>query len=173
MMYAYNGKSPSIAEGCYIAPSADVIGNVTLEEGVSIWFHATLRADVNTIHIGKQSNLQDNVVAHVDKGFPLTVGERCTVGHGAIIHACTIGDDCLIGMGAIVLNGAVIGEESIVAAGALVSQNKVYPPRSLLVGTPAKLIRTLSDEEFAKVRENTQEYWEFAHDLATGKQTIN
>nr|WP_321261697.1 gamma carbonic anhydrase family protein [uncultured Sphaerochaeta sp.] len=173
MMYAYNGKSPSIAEGCYIAPSADVIGNVTLGEGVSIWFHATLRADVNTIHIGGQSNLQDNVVAHVDKGFPLIVGERCTVGHGAIIHACTIEDDCLIGMGAIVLNGAVIGKESIVAAGALVSQNKVYPPRSLLVGTPAKLIRTLSDEEFAKVRENTQEYWEFAHDLATGKQTIN
>ncbi|WP_319757627.1 gamma carbonic anhydrase family protein [uncultured Sphaerochaeta sp.] len=173
MMYAYNGKSPSIAEGCYIAPSADVIGNVTLGEGVSIWFHATLRADVNTIHIGGQSNLQDNVVAHVDKGFPLIVGERCTIGHGAIIHACTIEDDCLIGMGAIVLNGAVIGKESIVAAGALVSQNKVYPPRSLLVGTPAKLIRTLSDEEFAKVRENTQEYWEFAHDLATGKQTIN
>ena len=173
MMYAYNGESPSIAEGCYIAPSADVIGNVTLGEGVSIWFHATLRADVNTIYIGGQSNLQDNVVAHVDKGFPLIVGERCTIGHGAIIHACTIEDDCLIGMGAIVLNGAVIGKESIVAAGALVSQNKVYPPRSLLVGTPAKLIRTLSDEEFLKVRENTQEYWEFAHDLAIGKQTIN
>ncbi len=173
MMYAYNGVSPSIAEGCYIAPSADVIGKVTLGEGVSVWFHATLRADVNTIHIGGQSNLQDNVVAHVDKDSPLKVGERCTVGHGAIIHACTIGNDCLIGMGAIVLNGAVIGEESIVAAGALVSQNKVYPPRSLLVGTPAKLIRTLSDEEFLKVRENTQEYWEFTHDLATGKQTIN
>ena len=173
MIYTYNGKSPNMATGCYIAPTADVIGNVTLEEGVSIWFHATLRADVNTIHIGERTNLQDNVVAHVDNDFPLIVGKRCTVGHGAIIHACTIGDDCLIGMGAIVLNGAVIGEQSIVAAGALVSQNKAYPPRSLLVGTPAKLIRTLSDEEFAKVRENTQEYWEFAHDLATGKQTIN
>jgi carbonic anhydrase/acetyltransferase-like protein (isoleucine patch superfamily) len=173
MIYTYNGKSPNMATGCYIAPTADVIGNVTLEEGVSIWFHATLRADVNTIHIGERTNLQDNVVAHVDNDFPLIVGKRCTVGHGAIIHACTIGDDCLIGMGAIVLNGAVIGEQSIVAAGALVSQNKAYPPRSLLVGTPAKLIRTLSDEEFKKMCENTQEYWEFAQDLTSGKQTIS
>ncbi|MGH0051978.1 MAG: gamma carbonic anhydrase family protein [Sphaerochaetaceae bacterium] len=172
MIYAYNGISPHIAKDCYIAPTADIIGKVTLEENVSIWFHATLRGDVNTIYIGSQSNLQDNVVAHVDTDSPLVVGKRCTIGHGAIIHACTIGDDCLIGMGAIVLNGAKIGEQSLVAAGALVPQNKVYPPRSLLMGTPAKLIRTLTDAEVEKISKNTKEYWEFAEDLATGKQVF-
>ncbi|MGE4453078.1 MAG: gamma carbonic anhydrase family protein [Sphaerochaeta sp.] len=172
MIYAHNDESPQIAKGCYIAPSADVIGKVILEEGVSVWFHATLRGDVNTIHIGKQSNIQDNVVAHVDRDAPLTVGERCTVGHGAIIHACTIGDDCLIGMGSIILNNAVIGNQSIVAAGALVPQNKKFPPRSLLVGTPAKLVRTLTDEDLRNMQENTQEYWQYAHELTTGAQTI-
>nr|WP_321296887.1 gamma carbonic anhydrase family protein [uncultured Sphaerochaeta sp.] len=172
MQYAHNENKPVIGEGCWIAPSADLIGSVTLKEGSSVWFHATLRADVGSIEIGKQTNIQDNAVLHVTRDRNLVVGDRCTVGHSAILHACTIADECLIGMGAIVLDGSSIGEQSLVGAGSVVSPNKSFPPRSLLMGVPAKLVRTLSDEEYEKIRENTEEYAHYAQDLADGSQAI-
>jgi carbonic anhydrase/acetyltransferase-like protein (isoleucine patch superfamily) len=172
MHYAHNENKPVIGEGCYVAPTADLIGKVTLKEGSSVWFHATLRADVGSIEIGKQTNIQDNAVLHVTKTQNLVVGDRCTVGHNAILHACTISDECLIGMGAIVLDGSFIGKQSLVGAGSVVSPNKSFPPRSLLMGVPAKLVRTLSDEEYEKIRENTEEYALFAEDLVSGNQTI-
>ncbi len=172
MIYTLNDNQiPQIGNNCFIAPSADVIGSVSLGDEASVWYHATIRGDVNSITIGERTNIQDNAVLHVTHDLPLTIGKRCTVGHSAILHACTIGDDCLIGMGSTVLDGAVIGEESMVAAGALVTPNKHFPKRSMLMGSPAKLVRIISDEEFASMQKNAQEYWEFGSDLANGRQT--
>jgi carbonic anhydrase/acetyltransferase-like protein (isoleucine patch superfamily) len=173
MIYSHNENTPSIGEHCYIAPTSDVIGKVTLRTGSSVWFHATLRADVNAIEIGEQTNIQDNAVLHVTKDQGLSIGKRCTVGHGAILHACSIEDDCLIGMGSIILDGSHIGKESLVGAGALVPPNKSFPPRSLIIGSPAKAIKTLTDEELQRMKDNTQEYWEFAYDLSQEIQTIS
>ena len=172
MLYTHNTHKPLVGKDCYIAPSADLIGNVTLKDGCSVWFHATLRADVGSIEIGEQTNIQDNAVLHVTKDQNLVVGARCTVGHSAILHACTIANECLIGMGAIVLDGSFIGKQSLVGAGSVVSPNKSFPPRSLLMGVPAKLVRTLTDEEYEKIRENTEEYAHYAQDLANGSQAI-
>jgi carbonic anhydrase/acetyltransferase-like protein (isoleucine patch superfamily) len=172
MLYTHNTHKPLVGKDCYIAPSADLIGNVTLKDGCSVWFHATLRADVGSIEIGEQTNIQDNAVLHVTKDQNLVVGARCTVGHSAILHACTIANECLIGMGAIVLDGSYLGEQSLVGAGSVVSPNKSFPPRSLLMGVPAKLVRTLTDEEYEKIRENTEEYAHYAQDLANGSQAI-
>ena len=172
MLYTHNTHKPLVGKDCYIAPSADLIGNVTLKDGCSVWFHATLRADVGSIEIGEQTNIQDNAVLHVTKDQNLVVGARCTVGHSAILHACTIANECLIGMGAIVLDGSYIGEQSLVGAGSVVSPNKSFPPRSLLMGVPAKLVRTLTDEEYEKIRKNTEEYAHYAQDLANGSQAI-
>ncbi|MEA4860147.1 Protein YrdA [bioreactor metagenome] len=172
MLYAHNTHKPLVGRDCYIAPSADLIGKVTLKDGCSVWFHATLRADVGSIEIGEQTNIQDNAVLHVTKDQNLVVGARCTVGHSAILHACTIGNECLIGMGAIVLDGSFIGEQSLVGAGSVVSPNKSFPPRSLLMGVPAKLVRILTDEEYEKIRENTEEYALFTADLVSGRQEI-
>jgi len=172
MTYTYNEVKPILGEGTYLAPDSALIGSVTLGKGASVWFHATLRADVNSITIGEQTNIQDNVVMHVTNEQALSIGNRCTVGHGAILHACTIENDCLIGMGAIILDGSHIEQESLVAAGSLVPPNKHYPKRSLLMGSPAKVVRELSDEEVRNMHENSQEYWILAKDLAEGKQTI-
>lgn len=172
MIASHNDHHPLIATNCFIAPSADVIGAVELGDGVGIWFHATLRADVNSIAIGAQTNIQDNCVLHVTKAQALVVGKRCTIGHGAILHACTIEDDCLIGMGSIVLDGSHIGKQCLVGAGSVVPPNKSYPERSLILGSPARVIRGLTEEELRQIRENAQEYWQFAQDLCEGRQTI-
>jgi carbonic anhydrase/acetyltransferase-like protein (isoleucine patch superfamily) len=160
MILAYDHYQPEINQSLYIAPSADIIGNVMLEEETTIWFNVTIRGDMAPIHIGKGTNIQDNTVVHVNTGMPTYIGNYVTVGHSAIIHACTIHDNSLIGMGAIILDEAVIGEECLVAAGALVSPRKQFPPRSLIVGSPARVIRTLTDEEVAGIRENTLGYIE-------------
>jgi carbonic anhydrase/acetyltransferase-like protein (isoleucine patch superfamily) len=146
--------SPQIHESAFIAASADVIGRVTLHEETSIWYQATLRGDINEIVIGAHSNVQDNAVIHLADDYGCYVGEYVTVGHSAILHACTIKDEVLIGMGAIVLDGAVVGERSIIGAGALVTKGTIIPPGSLVLGSPAKVVRTLSDEEQANVK-----YW--------------
>jgi len=149
---------PKIAPTAFIAPSADVIGRVTLHEFSSIWYHATLRGDINEIVIGPRSNVQDNVVIHLADDFGCYLGEWVTVGHSAILHACTVKDEVLVGMGAIVLDGAVIGERSIVGAGALVTGGTIIPPGSLVIGTPAKVVRTLSHDEQNDVKKWALKY---------------
>jgi len=146
--------APQIHPSAFVAASADVIGRVTLHEETSIWYHATLRGDINEIVIGPRSNIQDNVVIHLADDYGCFVGELVTVGHSAILHACTVKDEVLVGMGAIVLDGAVIGERSIIGAGALVTGGTVIPPGSLVLGSPARVVRTLSPDEQSKVR-----YW--------------
>jgi carbonic anhydrase/acetyltransferase-like protein (isoleucine patch superfamily) len=142
----------------FIAPDARLIGDVLIEDEVSIWFGAVLRAEYERIHIGKRSNVQDRVVMHVDPGFPLTLGANVSIGHSAIVHGCTVEDGSLIGMGATVMNGAVIGAGSIVGANALVTQGTVFPPRSLILGSPAKRVRELTDEEVERCLKTADGY---------------
>jgi carbonic anhydrase/acetyltransferase-like protein (isoleucine patch superfamily) len=141
------GKDPRVDPEAFTAPMSVVIGDVTLHAGASVWYGAVLRADFGPIVIGADSNIQDNCTLHVDPGFPITVGERVSVGHNAVLHGATVEDDCLIGMGATVLNGAVIGAGSLVAAQALVPQGMQVPPGSLVAGVPAKVKRPLTEEE--------------------------
>jgi carbonic anhydrase/acetyltransferase-like protein (isoleucine patch superfamily) len=145
-LHALDGVAPDIAGGrCWVAPNATLIGKVRLAEEASVWFGALLRGDNEWIAIGARSNVQDLCVLHTDMGYPLTVGEDCTVGHRAILHGCTIGPNSLIGMGAIVMNGAAVGANSILGAGSLVPEGKAIPANSLAVGAPARVIRHLDD----------------------------
>lgn len=159
-IYALDGLSPELpGDGDYwIAPDANVIGRVIVQSGVSIWFGATLRGDNDTITIGQGSNVQENTVMHTDMGFPLTIGRDCTIGHKAMLHGCTIGDETLIGMGATILNGARIGRNCLVGAGALVPEGKEIPDGSLVVGTPARVIRTLDDTAIKGLRRSAAHY---------------
>ena len=134
-------RRPQIDDTTYVADGAQVIGDVLLEPGASVWFNAVLRGDTERITVGSGSNIQDGAILHADPGYPCTIGAGVVAGHGAILHGCQIDDDCLIGMGAIVLNGARIASGSIVAAGAIVTEGKEFPPRSLIMGVPAKLVR--------------------------------
>lgn len=145
-----------------IASGAKVIGDVQLADGVSIWYNAVLRADSDRICIGKNTNIQDNCVLHVDHGFPCVVGENTIVGHGAILHGCTVGNNCTIGMGAIVLNGAVIEDNCLIAAGALVVQNAHIPAGSLVMGSPGKVRRELSREEIEHQHQSALHYRQLA-----------
>lgn len=138
----------------YIAPNATVVGDVVLQEDVNIWYGAVLRGDVGTIRIGKGTNIQDNCVLH----DAVTLGAGCTVGHGAIVHGCTVGDHCLIGMGAIVLNGAVLGDHCLVGAGAVVTGKMNAPAGSLLLGNPAKIVRTLTPLQMQELEEDAAVY---------------
>ncbi|QIY69638.1 gamma carbonic anhydrase family protein [Streptomyces sp. RLB1-33] len=147
LIMGIGGKDPRVDPEAFTAPMSAVIGDVTLHAGASVWYGAVLRADFGPIVIGADSNIQDNCTLHVDPGFPITVGERVSVGHNAVLHGATIEDDCLIGMGATVLNGAVIGAGSLVAAQALVPQGMQVPPGSLVAGVPAKVKRPLTEEE--------------------------
>ncbi|MER6163439.1 gamma carbonic anhydrase family protein [Streptomyces violaceorubidus] len=141
------GKDPQLDAEAFVAPTASVIGDVTLHAGASVWYGAVLRGDVERISVGANSNVQDNCTLHADPGFPVTVGERVSIGHNAVVHGATVEDDCLIGMGATVLNGAVIGAGSLVAAQALVPQGVRVPPGSLVTGVPARVRRELTEEE--------------------------
>lgn len=142
-IYALEGTTPKIAADAWVAADANVIGNVTLAEKSSVWFGSTLRGDNEVISIGIGSNVQENCVLHTDIGFPLTIGVNCTIGHKAMLHGCTIGDNALIGMGATVLNGAKIGKNCLIGAGALITENKVIPDGSLVMGAPGKVVRQL------------------------------
>lgn len=146
----------------YIAKDADLLGNVQLSNDVSVWYHATLRADSEAILIGEGSNIQDNCVLHVDPGFPVVLKEHVTVGHGAILHGCTVEANTVIGMGAIVLNGAHIGKNCIIGAGSLITQNKQIPDNSIVVGNPGKIIRTLDEKGVQANLENALLYIEEA-----------
>ena len=152
------GHTPQLHDESWVAPTASVLGQVTLAARASIWYGTTLRAEFEPIEIGEGSNIQDGCTVHVDPGFPVKVGAGVSVGHNAVLHGCTVEDGALIGMGAIVLNGAVIGEGSLVAAGAVVPQGMVVPPRSLVAGVPGKVRRELSDDEVGHNRFNAQAY---------------
>ena len=150
--------SPTIDPSAFVAASADVIGRVTLEEESSVFYNATLRGDINEIVIGPKSNVQDNAVVHLADDYGCYVGELVTVGHSAILHACTVKDEVLVGMGSIVLDGAVIGERSIIGAGALVTGGTIIPPGSLVLGSPAKVVKTLSLDEQADIKSWAEKY---------------
>lgn len=158
--YALGSLRPQTPpEGAYwVAPDANVIGQVEIGEEVGIWFGVTLRGDNEPIRLGARTNIQENVVIHVDPGFAVTIGEGCTIGHGAIIHGCTIGENSLIGMGATVLNGAKIGRNCLVGANALVTEGKEFPDNSLIVGAPAKAIRTLDDAAVEGLKRSAEHY---------------
>ncbi|MGW2747053.1 gamma carbonic anhydrase family protein [Streptomyces sp. NPDC001450] len=162
LIVGIGGKEPQVDPGAFVAPTAAVIGDVTLHAGASVWYGAVVRGDVETITVGADANVQDNVTLHADPGFPVSVGERVSIGHNAVVHGATVEDDCLIGMGATVLNGAVIGAGSLVAAQALVPQGMVVPPGSLVAGVPAKVRRELSEEERQGVTLNGTMYAELA-----------
>jgi carbonic anhydrase/acetyltransferase-like protein (isoleucine patch superfamily) len=162
MIMGIGGREPQVDAEAFVAPTASVIGGVTLGAGSSVWYGAVVRGDVESISVGASSNVQDNCTLHADPGFPVTVGERVSIGHNAVVHGATVEDDCLIGMGATVLNGAVIGAGSLVAAQALVPQGMVVPPGSLVAGVPAKVRRELTEEERQGVTLNGTMYAELA-----------
>lgn len=156
------GKEPSVDPDAFTAPTSVVMGEVTLAAGASVWYQSVLRGDGGPIVIGAQSNIQDNCTVHVDPGFPVTVGERVSVGHNAVLHGCTVEDDVLVGMGSTVLNGAHIGAGSLIAAQALVPQGMRVPPGSLVAGVPAKVRRELTDEEREGIKLNAAVYVDLA-----------
>lgn len=158
MIKAFHGWEPDIAPDARVAQSAVVVGQVTVEAQASLWYGAVLRGDEDSIRVGAGSNIQDNAVLHCDPGVPLKIGRDVTVGHSAVVHGCTVGDQCLIGMGAILLSGCVIGEQCVIAAGALVTQNKVIPPGSMVMGTPAKVVRPLTQAERDELAASAAEY---------------
>ncbi|CAL2060299.1 Gamma carbonic anhydrase family protein [Streptomyces murinus] len=162
LIVGIGGKEPRVDAQAFVAPTASVIGDVTLGAGASVWYGAVVRGDVETITVGARANVQDNVTLHADPGFPVTIGERVSIGHNAVVHGATVEDDCLIGMGATVLNGAVIGAGSLVAAQALVPQGMVVPAGSLVAGVPAKVRRELSPEEREGVTLNGTLYADLA-----------
>ena len=169
-LYELDGARPELpaAGRFWIAPDAVLIGRVTLEEGASVWFGAVLRGDNERITVGKRTNVQDGAIFHTDPGFPLTVGEACTVGHRAILHGCTIGDGVLVGMGASVLNGAKVGANSVIGAGALITEGKEFPANSLIVGAPARAIRKLDEKRAGMGRLGAEIYFQRWQQYAKG-----
>jgi carbonic anhydrase/acetyltransferase-like protein (isoleucine patch superfamily) len=159
-IYELEGRAPELpADGDYfIADTATVIGNVRLHRGASVWFGSVLRGDNEVIEIGEGSNVQDNCTFHTDPGFPMTIGRNCTIGHNVILHGCTIEDGALIGMGAIIMNGARIRKDSVVGAGSVITEGKEYPERSLIVGAPARAVRTLTDEQIKALMRGAPHY---------------
>ena len=172
MIHKFKTHMPTLGVNTWVAPSADVVGDVTCGSDCSIWFGCVVRGDVHYIKIGNRVNIQDLSMIHVthykksDKsdGNPTIIGDDVTIGHRVMLHGCIVEDACLIGMSATILDGAVIGKESIVGAGALVTKNKVFPPRSLIVGSPAKVIRKLNDEEVKELYASAHRYVKFKED---------
>ncbi len=158
MILSFCNQTPNIHPEAFVAPTADVIGNVSVGKGSSLWFGAVVRSDMERIEIGENTSIQDNCTLHADAGLPAIIGNNVTVGHNAIVHGCTVGDNTVIGMHSTILNGAVIGKNCLIGAGAVVKENSVIPDNSLVVGIPAKVIRTLDDANTQKQIENAREY---------------
>jgi carbonic anhydrase/acetyltransferase-like protein (isoleucine patch superfamily) len=171
-LYELDGEAPQLGAGAWVADSAQVIGKVALGENASIWFGAVLRGDNETLRIGRNSNVQDLSALHSDMGCPLTLGENVTVGHQVVLHGCTVGDNSLIGIGAVILNNARIGRNSIVGAGSVVTEGKEFPDNSLIIGSPAKVVRTLDDAAAERLRQNADHYVENALRFAKGLKKI-
>ena len=162
MIRSYRGLTPHIAAGCYVDPSAQIIGDVTLGEQASVWMNAVVRGDVNSIRIGARSNVQDCAVLHgMRELYPVIVGEMVTVGHNATVHGCVLEDTVLVGIGAVILNNARVGEGSIIAAGAVVPEQTVIPPRSLVAGVPGKVRRALGDKDRAMILQYARNYLDY------------
>jgi carbonic anhydrase/acetyltransferase-like protein (isoleucine patch superfamily) len=171
-LYELDGVAPQLAESSWVADSAQVMGNVHLAEGSSVWFGAVLRGDTETITVGKGSNVQDGSVMHADYGYPLVVGERVTIGHQVMLHGCTIGDETLIGIGATVLNGAKIGKHCLVGARSLVTEGKEFPDGSMIMGSPAKVVRQLTPEQIEGLRRSAAHYVENAERYRRGLKKL-
>lgn len=157
-IYRIDVGTPQIDESAYVAPTAVVVGKVSMGPEASLWHCAVLRADATPITIGAQSNIQDCSACHADPGFPLTVGDRVSVGHNVVLHGCTIEDDVLVGMSSTIMNGAVIGSGSIIGAGALITQGTIIPPNSMVLGTPARVVRETTEQERAGINANWKAY---------------
>ena len=171
-IYEIDGVAPQIAATAWVADSAQVMGHVVLGEGASVWFGTVVRGDTECITIGAGSNIQDASVLHADVGQPLTVGERVTVGHQVVLHGCTIGDESLIGIGAVVLNGAKIGKNCLVGAGALVTEGKEFADGSMIIGSPAKVVRQLTPEQIEGLRQSARHYTDNARRFRDGLKKI-
>ncbi|GAA0793586.1 gamma carbonic anhydrase family protein [Marinobacterium sediminicola] len=171
-IYEYDGQRPDVDADAYVHEQATLIGQVTLASGASVWPQAVLRADNEPIHIGTGSNVQDGAVLHTDPGFPLQIGDGVTIGHQAMLHGCTIGDNSLVGIQAVVLNGARIGRNCLIGAGSLVTEGKEFPDNSLILGSPAKVVRQLSDEAIEGLRANALSYVGKAGDYPTKLKRI-
>ncbi len=171
-IYEVEGVAPRIAESAWVADSAQVMGDVVLAEDASVWFGVVIRGDTATITVGRGSNIQDQSVLHADVGMPLTVGEGVTVGHQVMLHGCTVGDFSLIGIGAVVLNGAKIGRGCLVGAGALVTEGKEFPDGSMILGSPARVVRQLTPEQLEGLRQSAQHYVANAKRFRSGLRQI-
>ncbi|MCU4121518.1 gamma carbonic anhydrase family protein [Variovorax sp. N23] len=172
-LYELDGVAPQLADGTWVADSAQVMGAVVLGENVSVWFGAVLRGDTEPLTIGRNSNVQDLSVLHADVGCPLTIGENVTIGHQVMLHGCTVGDNSLIGIQAVVLNNAKIGRNSIVGAGSVVTEGKEFPDNSLIIGSPAKVVRTLDEAAAAKLRASAEHYVDNGRRFAKGLKKIS
>jgi carbonic anhydrase/acetyltransferase-like protein (isoleucine patch superfamily) len=166
MIYQLGELSPKISKSCFIAPNASVIGNVELDDNTSVWFNVVIRADLAQVKIGQNSNIQDGCVLHVDEGFPITVAENVTIGHKVMLHGCSIGEGSLIGINAVVLNGAIIGKNCLVGANALVTENMIIPDGSLVLGSPAKVIKQLDEKTKLMITEGAAHYVHSNHKYA-------
>ncbi len=171
-LYELDGVAPQLAAAAWVADSAQVMGSVVLGDGASVWFGAVIRGDTETIHIGRNSNVQDACVLHADVGQPLTIGDNVTVGHQVMLHGCTIGDGSLIGIGAIVLNGAKIGKNCLVGAGSLVTEGKEFPDGCMIMGSPAKAVRQLSPEQIVRLDMSAKHYVDNANRYRHGLKKI-
>jgi len=172
-VYQLDDHKPQIAPSAWVADNAQVMGAVTMEADASVWFGATVRGDTEHITIGEGANIQDGSVLHADHGMPLKVGKHVTVGHMVMLHGCTIGDESLIGIGAVVLNGAKIGKNCLVGAGSLVTEGKEFPDGSMIMGTPAKVVRQLTPEQIQGLRQSAKHYIENANRFKAGLKKIS
>lgn len=164
MVYTFRGTTPKLHPSVFKTPTSEIIGDVEIGANSSVWFNVTIRGDVHSIRIGENTNVQDGSVLHVThQKAPLLIGNNVTIGHSAVLHGCTIGDAVLVGMRATVMDGAEVGEESIVGAGALVTQGMKIPPRSMVLGAPAKVVRALKTEEIADLHQSAENYKQYVH----------
>ncbi len=172
-IYALDGMRPDIADSCFVAPDATVIGNVVVGAESSVWPHASVRGDSDQIRIGERCSVQDGAVLHTADGSPAVVGDGVTMGHQAVVHGCRVGDDCLIGMNATVLSGAEVGDGCIVAAGALVPEGREIPDRSVVMGVPGEVVRDVTDDDLARIRENAKIYVDKAERYRAGCRRVD